>query len=433
MTYNLLSAVIFQSTTDATGKKYDNFAELLRVRNTLANNLHNIIDGKQKTQLNSLVTRLNQIFDEALAQEFGAKVIPSRSGRGAVPDNLRINDGTISENKNVIVGTSVGANGSLIIEKARGISLTSGIKLKELQSVYTGYSAKTKQLETTPVNFKGKLLNQLVDLSKKNQTEIKSFLAKTRNPNVIALKKNFELKQNDIKTALVFGGTTHVASIGWTWKQILAPRSGAAVVLKKVVDKDGTVTDVQFNIVFSEALVTKALRKAIKQGNIKAIAAPNGIIDIYNRVITKSGVPPTLATIAAIDRLFSTVYTTRAVKGSVKVYSVNLSARFEESKPIQRQKFISGVQISALVQRKLESSMATTGAARPWKLKNRTNTFIKSVQVFPNYKTQTMKYLYNPVYKSLEAYGYDPDKQVEGSLRAVLRERYMQQFNLVRG
>ena len=76
--------------------------------------------------------------------------------------------------------------------------------------------------------------------------------------------------------------------------------------------------------------------------------------------------------------------------------------------------------------------MSHFGEATPPLLKYRTGRFVDSVNVFPNYRTGLMSYTLNPLYRSLEDYGYKPDNQVMTSIRQVVQSLYSRQFQIVR-
>ena len=94
--------------------------------------------------------------------------------------------------------------------------------------------------------------------------------------------------------------------------------------------------------------------------------------------------------------------------------------------------FISAIQLTALVRARLQQTMATTGEADPPLLKNRTGTYIDSINVFPNYKTSRIRYTLAPHYRSLEQYGYIPDGQAIIGIRQVVQQLFTQKFNIVR-
>jgi hypothetical protein len=104
----------------------------------------------------------------------------------------------------------------------------------------------------------------------------------------------------------------------------------------------------------------------------------------------------------------------------------------QQQQRIGRQKFISGVQWTALTQKRLGETMLRLGEPEPPELKERTGRFRDSVQVFVNYRTRILQYTYNPLYRSLQKYGYKPDLQVETAIRQVAQQLYAQKFNITR-
>jgi hypothetical protein len=103
------------------------------------------------------------------------------------------------------------------------------------------------------------------------------------------------------------------------------------------------------------------------------------------------------------------------------------------AKKESKQSFISGVQWTVLTQKRLGETMLNLGEPEPPDLKERSGRFRSSVQVFANYRTSTLQYIYNPLYSSLHKYGYRPDLQVETAIREVAQSLYAQKFNIVRG
>jgi hypothetical protein len=122
--------------------------------------------------------------------------------------------------------------------------------------------------------------------------------------------------------------------------------------------------------------------------------------------------------------------------GSIPVTKAAIDLKSLESKSSEvkesKQSFISGVQWTALTQKRLGDTMLRLGDPEPPELKERSGRFRSSVQVTANYRTMTLQYLYNPLYASLKRYGYRPDLQIETSIRAVAQSLYSQKFNIVR-
>ena len=71
--------------------------------------------------------------------------------------------------------------------------------------------------------------------------------------------------------------------------------------------------------------------------------------------------------------------------------------------------------------------------ASPPTLTYRTGRFIDNLRVAQvNYRNSIIRYYSNPIYYSLEQYGYDVSELIEGSLREITRSLYARQFNLIR-
>jgi hypothetical protein len=70
------------------------------------------------------------------------------------------------------------------------------------------------------------------------------------------------------------------------------------------------------------------------------------------------------------------------------------------------------------------------GRPNPPKIHERSGTFRGSIEAVANMQSNTINYFYLPYYASLEKYGYEIDELVEGSIRAIARERLGGQFVL---
>ena len=97
------------------------------------------------------------------------------------------------------------------------------------------------------------------------------------------------------------------------------------------------------------------------------------------------------------------------------------------------QTFISSVQLTQLVQKRLGETMEKAGLATPPDFKERTGRFRRSVQIIADYRRSVMRFYYNPLYRANEQYGYQPDQQVETATREVVQTLFSQKFNIVRG
>jgi hypothetical protein len=119
----------------------------------------------------------------------------------------------------------------------------------------------------------------------------------------------------------------------------------------------------------------------------------------------------------------------RAVQGST---SVGLKITLPSKQPTSPQTFISGAQWTVLTQRRLGKTMKKSGEPNPPFLIERTGRFRSSIAVSADYRRSILQYTYNPLYTSLERYGYNPDLQVETAIREVARTLYARKFAITK-
>tara|TARA_Y100000114_G_scaffold111362_1_gene105123 strand:+ start:53 stop:1465 length:1413 start_codon:yes stop_codon:yes gene_type:complete len=126
------------------------------------------------------------------------------------------------------------------------------------------------------------------------------------------------------------------------------------------------------------------------------------------------------------------------VKNPPKPQTINqrvrvMAAASTTRRQVTPQRFISGVQIAKLVQKRLLQTMQKGGEASPPELAERSGRFRNSVQILANYKKSIIAFKYNPLYDSLKKYGYMPDQQVATATREVVQALFARAFNIVRG
>ena len=413
---------------DDKGKRYNSLASLLLTRQAIGS-----IRSIEK-ELYTAYQSLSSVLDEVIAKEFNAVVVPERKGRGVVFDNLEvkvvdnrlITTGAASETKSVTV---VGEGDTL---KASDIKVSDGINLSTTKKLFTAVrpgvevtpenlASKEELLETTDVNFSNRLLSLLLKKHAEGQPALKKYLKSSNSKTIQALKQNFALKQSDIKVSFVSGGKPFVASIGWTWEQILNPKSEAIISVKK------KQKGVFFNVIFPSSLVSYALTKANKQSFTKVEQISTLLA---TRLAEIPGISP--KAVDALTKRLKTQYKLSYVPGSVRVFLANIFARKAKDKKPTKQRFISGAQWTALTQQRLGQTMSRFGPPDPPDLKERSGRFRGSVQVSADYRRRLLQYTYNPLYSSLEQYGYRPDVQVQTAIREVAQSLYTQQFNIRR-
>jgi hypothetical protein len=98
-----------------------------------------------------------------------------------------------------------------------------------------------------------------------------------------------------------------------------------------------------------------------------------------------------------------------------------------------QQRYISEVQLSKMIQERLARTMERAGIPNPPDLKYRSGRFASTVRAIPNYRKSIITYFLNPIYTSLESYGYNPGRQVEVATREVVQALFKQRFNILRG
>lgn len=170
--------------------------------------------------------------------------------------------------------------------------------------------------------------------------------------------------------------------------------------------------------------------------NITKVIASSTLSSIDNSVVpvketfTVGGVSHSVDVIPRSSLQGTVVQAIRSSDGGV---NIKVPQPAKQPKEINNaQKFISASQWTALVQQRLGNSMLTFGDPEPPEIKERSGRFRRSVQVTANYRTKILQYTYNPLYRSLEHYGYHPELQVERAIREVAQQLYAREFSIIR-
>ena len=441
--------VTTESSVSFEGKQYATLATFLAARRVLGANRFKYKDtNKSLSQgINSAYSITGSLMDELVASALGASSVVNTAGHGVIFDNIIVNSETntveISENK--LVSAVVSKEG--LVEKisqisvagGAGITLTSGKKsfftadtidvgsITTTKSTFADKADVSAAISAVEVSLTKDFLNKLVK-NKDNQNALKSIIGSNKSKAAVALRKNFELKSSDIRVVLNVNGKAIIRSIGWTWDDIAKnPKAKISVI----PNEDGSVS---FNIYFTEALVKEALNKSetiLKQQELK-------ISKEIAESLAKQFAAFSPSVIAFLDNYSIQLSRTYDV-GSLLVASGKISDTTNskvvktKSDKESKQSFISGVQWTVLTQKRLGETMLRLGEPEPPELKERSGRFRSSVQVFANYRTSTLQYIYNPLYSSLHKYGYRPDLQIETAIREVAQSLYAQKFNIVRG
>jgi hypothetical protein len=421
--YNKITATV-------DGKVYSGLEDMMIKRSRLQGLAFSLPKGSTlKSELTSITKKMSDIVDAEVATAVGGTLIPGRSGKGVVPDNLMytIEQGfSVSETK--AIKTTQDAAGKTT--KANKIKTAggSGVNLSSTKELFTGVDVKTGELTSTDVSAGMPDLVEQLLAAKNNQSQLKKILSNPNSKTATALRKNFVMKSGDIRIPINDGnGGRTVSKISFKWRQINANKA-AKIVIKEQTNNKG-VTSVLFNIEFSEPYVREAINKA----NKKARMTLENKTKSFTQALSDANIVFSQKAIDALNNTNSSIVF-EVDKGSARIGTGTITRKIAQSKKSQspQQAFISGVALSALVRARLQQTMATAGEAFPPMLKNRTGRYIESIQVFPNYRKNMIMYTLNPVYRSLEKYGYIPDGQAIVAIRQVTQALYARQFNILR-
>ena len=416
-------------TTREGSKVYSGLEDMMMKRSRLQGLAFSLPGGSTlRSELNSITKKMSDIVDAEVAAAVGGTIIPGRAGRGVVPDNLMytIEQGfSVSETK--AIKTTQDAAGK--VTKAQRIKTAggSGVNLSSTKELFTGVDLKTGELISTDVSAGMPDLVEQLLAAKDNQSQLKNILS-SRSKTATALRRNFVMKSGDIRIPIsLAGGGKSVSKISFKWPQIKKNKA-AKIVVKEQTNNKG-VTSVLFNIEFSEAYVREAINKA----NKKVQMPLKNQTENFVKAMAKANIVFSQKAIDALNKTDSKI-TFEVDKGSARIGAGTITRKIAQSRKSQspQQAFLSGVALSALVRARLQQTMDTAGEAFPPMLKNRTGRYIESVQVFPNYRKNMITYALNPIYRSLEQYGYIPDGQAIIAIRQVVQALYARQFNILR-
>ncbi len=125
-----------------------------------------------------------------------------------------------------------------------------------------------------------------------------------------------------------------------------------------------------------------------------------------------------------------------ATGGSIPMVIGQVVKRKSKRRAISKGRFISSVQFSALLQKRMDKQMPEgpvggTPLSEDF-LTNRTRTFLTSVRVIINYRNNLIRYFYDPRYIGHELTSRAPGKQIEGNIRQITQQLFGRQFNIIR-
>jgi hypothetical protein len=428
-----IGSTIRISTTGPDGKKYTGLNQLLLSRRVLGANAYK---ATAETAIRQAYQKTGKVLEQVIAKSIGASQVREQAGSGAIFDYIVATDEGLSTAETKAI--TVESNTEGVVTRAREISvassditLTSGSRRRLVTGLRDNIdlgtvtadrefsASEVASIEEVPIT--NRFIKSLIAL-KNDQGGLKNLL-NGKSKAAVALRKNFQLKSSDIRIIFRINNQVIVSSIGWTWADIY--KNPKAVIKIKEID-ESTVT---FNIVFTEALVRDALNKSLTQVNFVNKELGNTLNQILADNFAQ--LDPTVSDLlSSFGIRFSFTYDSGSLLVSKGIFAGTAARR--SARTVTKQQFVSGIQWTVLTQRRLGDTMLKLGNPEPPNLKQRSGRFIQSVRVLPNYRTSTLQFLYNPLYESLEKYGYKPDLQVKTAIREVAQQLYARRFNIVK-
>lgn len=408
------------------------------------------IESEFSSELKSMAGILNSAVEDAITKALGGGRITAGSG-GFYPDYVIVEDGELSYRELKLVTTIESTNkagetqftrdGKVKLAGGGGITLRRG-----MQEITTGFSTTTQQTTggayrySTTAETAILKTTRFIDLllAVKDSPDKLLRLLDGRTSIARALKATLIVKANSIEIPIHHGGVLKLVAIKFDWNNIkkCVASKKMRFSIKPVEATANEPSGISIQVYFNQAVINEGL-KAANLATLKIIDGPPG-----------NFIKEALARIASLPNKNST----KQIKLFLKELNFDAAARYipgsvivsrgtvNYKKPKQAstvskptpQKFISSAQWTYLVQKRLGDSMLSFGEPEPPDIKERSGRFRRSVDVTANYRTKTIQYTYNPLYRSLEHYGYHPELQVERSIRQVAQDLYAREFSILR-
>lgn len=383
-----------------------------------------------------LGTTINLALEKPVVDFLGARGVDAKPG-GFSPDFVVQDEGgkfKTSEIKNISAEalgfdpqTGFEGLGAKQVRKV-GLAGNTGVVIQRgSRDLITGFDERTgdlerKQIDSSPFYD---------DLSRaKTQSQIIKALEGS-SASAQAYKKSLSLKASSIVIPITVGNRVIVRGINYTFedmKRIALSGKGGKFVLSK------SGNNFKLNFEFSAGEIAKAIND-ISNGFAKEFNT-----GVLGKEVTEAlaktimGLPPEkLQIMQKILKEAGFTVGLEYLKGSVKIAAGTLLAKKTRRRTDTKQRFISQIQLSALVQQRLTRTMEKAGTPQPPDLKYRSGRFVSTVRAVPNYRKSVITYFLNPIYTSLERYGYQPGRQIETATREVVQSIFKQRFRIVRG
>jgi len=396
------------------------------------------VDSEFSKVLTSLATRLNSKIEKAIVDALGGTQI--RAGRGGFFPDFYVKDevtGEVSFIEQKLVSTvqegdQVKRKGKVGLAGGSGITIQPGIN--RLFGGFTFDASTGDPIQRAPVRLDTTNLYKSL-LKNKDKPEALLKVLNSSDPAAMLIKDSLIVKANSIDIPIMFNGKLQNRTLKFSWSDIQKSLKTGKMKLK-VTPAPATAKNVsiKFNLYFTGGTITKALN-SIEAEQIKDLNGDIGTTVL--KALSRLSTLPNGRSLAEIVQFLESKgmsHALRYVAGSAIIARGVVAFSIKNGKKPDKntQRFISGVQFTALVREHMRKNMSKYGKPNPPTLKERTGTFRKSIIISPNYKTSTISYYYNPLYSSLDRYGYKPDEQVEGSIRQVAQMLFSQKFQLRR-
>ena len=335
------------------------------------------------------------------------------------------------------VSRSLGKKEGDAITEAMGIQTQPGtIKLGKVQGLYgqnaidmlftKGFKGVREQLFLNArVKFANLLIVDMVDIEKQGKEIFKFITDPLGNLEKDVFTKAAKLeKYFSIAIKLKEASKATVAD---KWRISITPKAQLYTDMKKnvrdITDKVKKAHLETFSQKLLNYLVLQELPEKIKEKDI------NGYFELiigFAKEFERGGMTPFVLRSEIVRQMPTPINTL-----------LNVKTKKRRGKKAVPQKFISGAQITALVRNRLRKLMPQ-GPRRgpplsPTIMTNRTGRFRRSIEVIPHYRTNMMKYIYDPLYMSLLDTPYNPDILISSTIREVVQKLFSRQFAVMRG
>ena len=400
-----------------------------------------------KSPLARFAQRIQKAAEKEIIKVLGGVAIAEGPG-GFVPDFYQTDSGSEEQTGELklIKAYAIGNPGAEQIERGGteglGIAGGKGIRVRSgKQQVITGFKegqSETEELDVSP--FYAELEKAALSAVKgpaKSKEVIRALIMKDKA--ALSFKNSLIAKASDIHIPVIYGDQVRNKHIKLSFKNMMRLAIQGKATFSAIFHKDALKLNFKLTKKTTEQLLnavdksmTTELRGAIGEDIIKDIAEDFALMDISSqeamvKLMKKAGFSHALRYLAgSVQALISQGILRKAARKK---------SRKDKKGGVQR--FISGAQITAIVQQRLRKIMPQ-GPRRgpplsPTTMTNRTGRFRRSIRVIPRYRQNVMRYMYDPIYMSLIDTPYNPDLLISDSIREVVQVLFGRQFAVIRG